>query len=100
MINGAGDLRSCPLDLGLQQLDALVQLVDRQRVKVLAAKLGDKVVLAARQIFVGVHRDAALTLKGAMSITALGPRTGGSDEPMIVPETMRAIDPDAPGGNV
>gem|GEM_PF-1731912 len=44
-----------PRNFAFQKGDAFVQLVDRKRVEILFAQLGGEVVLATRQVFVGVH---------------------------------------------
>jgi hypothetical protein len=44
-----------PRNFAFQQRDALVELVHRKRVEVLLPELRGEVVLATRQIFVGVH---------------------------------------------
>jgi hypothetical protein len=56
MVNGALHSRFCSDDLGFEQLDALLQLLDRERIEVLPAQLGSQIVLATRKVFVGVHR--------------------------------------------
>jgi len=55
MVNGVLNFTFAPRDFAFQQRDALTQLVDRQRVKILLAQLGGKVVLATRKVFVGLH---------------------------------------------
>jgi hypothetical protein len=55
VVNGPIYFASASDDLRLQRGDALVQLVDRQGIEVLPRQLGEKVVLATRKIFVGVH---------------------------------------------
>jgi hypothetical protein len=55
MVNGAFKPRFAPRDLGLELLDALVKLLDRKRIEVLRRQLAEQIVLATRQIFVGVH---------------------------------------------
>lgn len=55
MVNGAFNPRFASGDLRLEQRNALVKLVDRIGVEVLLAQLGNQIVLATRQIFVGVH---------------------------------------------
>ncbi len=55
MVNGALHSRPGPFDLGFEQGDALLAFLDREGIEVLLAELGGKIVLATRQIFVGVH---------------------------------------------
>lgn len=55
MVNGALHPRFCSLDFGFEQRDALLAFLDRERVEVLLAQLGGQIVLATRQIFIGVH---------------------------------------------
>lgn len=93
MVNGAFLLPPAARDFSFQQRDPAVQLLDRQRIEILLAKLRGRVILPARKI-VHFHRIAALTGGRAMSIT---PRMIWGDL-MTLPETMRAIDPQAPGG--
>lgn len=92
MINGAFFLRPAACDLGLQQRDALVQFLERERVEILLAERCRGIVFPSWKI-VHVHRQAALTVGLAMSITAR--RKTGDD--VKLPETMRAIDPETPG---
>ncbi len=98
MINGALDPGAGPRDLGLEQRDALVQLLDRERIEILAAQLGDQIVLATRKIFVGVHRSRSVDRRRVDVNKAPGLQGGESDRPMDVPEEMLAIDPESPGG--
>ena len=98
MVNGAFKPRSASGDLGFERGDALLALFDRQRVEILRRKLAEEIVLSTGKILVDVHRGPALTGGGAMSIRPRIPPDLGSDESMSVPETMRAIDPEAPGG--
>ena len=56
MVNGALHSRFCANDLGFQQRDALLKLLDREGVEVLLAQLGGQIVLTTRKVFVGVHR--------------------------------------------
>jgi len=55
MVNSAFKPRLCSNDFGLEQGDALFQLLDRKGIEVLLAQLGSQIVLATRQIFIGVH---------------------------------------------
>ena len=55
MVNGALHSQLCSLDFGFEQGDALLAFLDREGVEVLLAQLGCQVVLATRQIFIGVH---------------------------------------------
>ena len=57
-------------DLGLEQRDPFLELLHRKRVEILLGELRDKVVLATRKIFVGVHGSANSAPAGAMSIRA------------------------------
>lgn len=98
MINRAVDPGPGPGDFGLEQRDALVQLLDGERIEVLAAQLGDQVVLATRKILVGVHRTGSVDRGQADVNKAPGLQGGESDRPMEVPEKMLAIDPESPGG--
>jgi hypothetical protein len=55
MVNGALHSQLCSLDFGFEQGDALRAFLDREGVEVLLAQLGGQIVLATRQIFIGVH---------------------------------------------
>ena len=55
MVNCILNFCTRPRDLGLEQSDALIELVHRKRIEVLLAQLGSKVVLATRQVFFCVH---------------------------------------------
>lgn len=55
MVNGAFNLLPRPRDLRLQIGDPRGQLVDRERIEVLARKLGDQVARAAGKAVVGFH---------------------------------------------
>ena len=56
MVNGALHSRFCANNLGFEQRYALLAFLDRIGVEILLAQLSDQIVLATRQIFVGVHR--------------------------------------------
>jgi hypothetical protein len=68
MVNGALNLDPTALDLGLEEHDPLLELLDRIRIEILLRQLRDKVILATRKIFVGVHEAATSASAGAMSI--------------------------------
>jgi hypothetical protein len=68
MVNGAPNLRPTSIDLGLQERDPLLELLDRIRIEILLCQLRNKVILATRKIFVGVHEFATSASAGAMSI--------------------------------
>ena len=55
MVNGAFALYADASDFGLEQGDPFVELVDRIGIEVLPGQLRHQIVLATRQIFVGVH---------------------------------------------
>ena len=55
MVNGAFNPRFASRDLCLEHCDAFVKLLDRKRIEVLRSQLAEQIVLATRQIFVGVH---------------------------------------------
>lgn len=93
MINGAFLLLPAARDLSLQQGDARVELGDGERVEVLPRQLGGGIVRSTRKI-VHFHCGAALTDDQPMSITAER-KTG---DRVTLPNTMRAIDPETPGG--
>lgn len=103
MVNGALHSRFCSLDLGFEQRDALLAFLDRERVEVLLAQLGGQIVLATRKIFVGVHRVSSVDRgRGDVNNTRIGTDPAkvlnGERRQVGVPETMRAIDPESPGG--
>ena len=79
MVNGALHSRSCSLDLGFEQRDALGAFLDREGVEVLLAQLGGQIVLATRQIFIGVHGASVDRGRGDVN-NATGLTPGGRDQ--------------------
>ena len=79
MVNGAFNPGFASRDLGLEQRDPLLQLLDRIGIEVLLAQLGDEVVLATRQIFVGVHGPSVDRGKGDVN-NATGLTPGERDQ--------------------
>ena len=57
-MNGLVDLRPGAGDFRLKQGDALVQLLDRQRVKVLTLEIVQRVLPSARGELVEIHDDS------------------------------------------
>jgi len=55
VVNGILNFAFAPRNFAFQQRDAFVELVHGKRVEVLLSELSGEVVLATRQIFVGVH---------------------------------------------
>ena len=55
MVNGVVDLSATSRDLGVERVDAFLQLVDRQRIEILSGKLGDQIARAAGKAVVGFH---------------------------------------------
>ncbi len=93
MVNGAFNLLTAARDLAAKRRDPVLQLRDRERVQILAHQLAEEVAGAGQRV-ICFHGDATLTLAPAKSIT----RTRTGARPMTIPDTMQAIDPDAPGG--
>ena len=85
------DMRFDAGDLGLQRFDSLVELVDAQRVEVLAAELDQGVARLRREKVVDVHRRPKLTGAEAKSIKA----SAMADS---LPSTMQAVIADGAGG--
>lgn len=75
MVNGAFKPRFASGDLGFERGDALLALLDRQRIEVLRRKLAEEIVLSTGKILVDVHQRPALTAGGAMSIRPVFLRT-------------------------
>jgi len=116
MVNGAFHLLPAANDFRFEQLDALGQFLDRERVEVLPGELRGGVVLATGKIGL-VHCSAASGAAWAMSsgpggiklvmdwaVEALTsclrhPIQGARGSSMTsVPQQMTAIDPEVPGG--
>src|SRR5205085_3829823 len=55
MILGGGDLGADPGDLAFQSLDALLELLDRQRIEILLHQQGERVAGLAWEELVQVH---------------------------------------------
>jgi putative PIG3 family NAD(P)H quinone oxidoreductase len=100
MVNRGFDLRAGPDDLRFQRLDPGVELVDRQRVEVLPPEQDQGIVGLAWEELVQVHGfkipvpDRRVKAKG-LRRSPFGARRDRMD---AIPETMIAIDPEAPGG--
>ena len=100
MVNRGVDFRAHPLNLGFEAGNALVKLVDRQRVEVLARQQGQRILGLVREELVQVHGrrislpGRAVNPKG-LRRRAFGARRGRMD---AIPATMIAIDPAEPGG--
>lgn len=100
MVNRGIDPGANPNDLGFERFDSGVKLVDRQRIEVLPAQLGQRIVGLAWEELVQVH-DFRLSLPGfGVNPKGLRRRPFGArrDRMDAIPETMIAIDPPAPGG--
>jgi NADPH2:quinone reductase len=99
MVNGAFDFGPGPRDLGLERGDPRLELGDRERVEILADERGEGIVSPLRrQAVVRVHagkvdrQRVAVNKRDARGCTIFGGAMAG------LPQTMRAIDPAAPGG--
>jgi hypothetical protein len=55
MVNGAFNLSSDARYLGFQRGDARLELLDRERIEILACQRDDGIVGAAGQVFFRVH---------------------------------------------
>jgi NADPH:quinone reductase len=84
-------------DLGLEQRDPRLEFVHRKRIDILFRQRRGGIVVATRQIFIGVHGCNVDRPPGDVNKTP-DAAWGGKDEPMNVPEVMRAIDPETHGG--
>src|SRR3546814_8701373 len=100
-MNGLVDLRPGADDFRLQHGDALVQLLDRQRVKVLTLEIVQRVLPSARGELVEIHDDSvdpdAGDVNKTVELTFLILRQAGMTT--TLPSTMTAIDPEGPGGD-
>jgi len=56
MVNGAVLVSLDALDFGLEVGDALIELGHRHRVEVLPGEERERIILAAREILVGIHK--------------------------------------------
>jgi hypothetical protein len=56
MVNGALYLAAASLDLGLEQRDPLLELLDGEWIEVLPRQRCGGIVLSTRKILVGVHQ--------------------------------------------
>ena len=103
MVNGALHSRFCPDDLGFEQRDTLLKLLDREGVEVLLAQLDRQIVLTTRKVFVGVHRASKVDrarsdVNNTRNGTGPAKVLNGERQLVGVPKTMRAIDPEKSGG--
>ena len=55
MLNRVRNFGTTSCDLRLERGDARVEFVDREGIEVLPSEVAEQIVLATRQIFVGVH---------------------------------------------
>ncbi len=85
MVNGALFMPVNAGDLTLQRDDARVELGDRQRIEVLFDQERERFV-GPRQILVGIHGASVDRAESRVNNDAM------------IPSTMRAIDPETPGG--
>ena len=67
MVNGAFHFSARAGDFRLQRRDPRLQLGDRERIEVLPGKLGQRVVRAARQQLVCIHRRIVDRTGGAVN---------------------------------
>src|SRR3546814_8667596 len=92
-MNGLVDLRPGADDFRLQHGDALVQLLDRQRVKVLTLEIVQRVLPSARGELVEIHDDSvdpdAGDVNKTVELTFLILRQAGMTT--TLPSTMTAI---------
>src|SRR3546814_13105216 len=98
-MNGLVDLRPGADDFRLQHGDALVQLLDRQRVKVLTLEIVQRVLPSARGELVEIHDDSvdpdAGDVNKTVEFTFLILRQAGMTP--TLPSTMPAISSVCPG---
>src|SRR3546814_15758499 len=99
-MNGLVDLRPGADDFRLQHGDALVQLLDRQRVKVLTLEIVQRVLPSARGELVEIHDDSvdpdAGDVNKTVELNFLILRQAGLTT--TLPSTLTAIDPAGQGG--
>jgi putative PIG3 family NAD(P)H quinone oxidoreductase len=97
MINGAFDLPATALDLPFEGGDPLPELVDGQAIDVLPDELAQRIVGALREKFVGLHRHNVD--RAAPHVNKPGRNRRGKGDGMVdIPEWMKAVDPERPGG--
>ena len=97
MVDGAFHLLPAPPDLAFQNGDARLQFPDRQRVEILHDQRRERVGNACGEILVRVHRRIVDPAPAAVNKAAPGEQ-GLTTDMSGLPATMRAIDPEAPGG--
>lgn len=100
MVNRCVDLGADPNDLGLQRFDPRVELVDRQRIEILAPEQGKGIVGLAWKELVQVHGRKFSVPGRAVKAKGLRCRPFGArrDRMDAIPDKMIAIDPAVPGG--
>lgn len=64
MVNGTFDFLLNPRDLGIERFDALLQLFNRKRIKILLEQQGERVGRAAGKEFVQIHAPKVDLLTG------------------------------------
>lgn len=64
MLNRVRNFGTTSCDLRLERGDARVEFVDREGIEVLPSEVAEQIVLATRQIFVGVHHPRSVDPAG------------------------------------
>jgi hypothetical protein len=64
MVNGAFAFTTGSFDFRLEQREALIQFLDRERVEILPGELEDQIVLAAGKSLFDVHRATNVDPRG------------------------------------
>jgi putative PIG3 family NAD(P)H quinone oxidoreductase len=100
VVNRGVDLGADPNDLGLERFDPCMELVDGQRIEILPAEQGKRVVGLAWKELVEIHAAEISRSGRAVKAKGLRRRPFGArrDRMDAIPDKMIAIDPAAPGG--
>ena len=98
MVNGAFNLSSDARDLGFQPGDAGMELLDRERIEILARQRGDGVVGAAGEIVFRAHQRIVDPRARPVNNGARPSGAKLGDKLADLPKTMIAIDPQEAGG--
>jgi NADPH2:quinone reductase len=102
MVNGAFFFSARPFDLGLQRGDPGVEFGDRQRVEILPQQHGQRIVALPGEAIVPflwqVHAMKVDPAGSDVNNAQAGFSARQAYKMTDIPKTMRAIDPEAPGG--
>jgi len=98
VVNGAFNLSSDARDLGFQPGDAGMELLDRERIEILARQRGDGIVGAAGEIVFRAHQRIVDPRARPVNNGARPSGAKLGDKLADLPKTMLAIDPQEAGG--